>query len=214
MIPFTFPCFGAGGCPSDIVLRCHAMVTTVELQRRCIHCSHFEAVNHSSVFRRPCRLFIFCPTGCLQGTEGTGQTGSRLKHLMRSFWYTLTIEQGQKTTRNRIGKHIPQETLDEGYKRVFFMICCVFHCAGTGKCLWQISNLTNVFKNLHSGFAGCLKTSNCPVQTEWQMNDPVKSLQMVFAKRGLGETLTAGTVWESILRVVLPCWYNLSQHNQ
>lgn len=56
MIPFTFWCCGGCGCPSDIVLRCHAMVTTVELQRRCIHCRHFTAVNHSSVFRRSYRL--------------------------------------------------------------------------------------------------------------------------------------------------------------
>ncbi len=53
MIPFTSRFCGGGGCPSDIVPRCHTMVTTVELQRRCIHCRHFEAVNHSSVFRRP-----------------------------------------------------------------------------------------------------------------------------------------------------------------
>lgn len=56
MIPFMFRCCGGGRCPSDIVLRCHAMVTTVELQRCCIHCSHSEAVNHRSVFRRSLRL--------------------------------------------------------------------------------------------------------------------------------------------------------------
>lgn len=58
-----------GGCSSDIVPRCHAMVTIVELQRRCIHCSHSKAVNHSSVLVG-LTDFLICPTGCLWGTEG------------------------------------------------------------------------------------------------------------------------------------------------
>lgn len=35
------------------------MVTTVEPQRRCIHCRHLEAVNHSSGFKEMLQTFKF-----------------------------------------------------------------------------------------------------------------------------------------------------------
>lgn len=84
--PCTFGCCGDGGCPSDIVLRCHAMVTTVELPRRCIHCSHSKAVNHSSVFRCSHSGFNLPRWMCV-GWYGTHTVGSHTQYPIGSFWY-------------------------------------------------------------------------------------------------------------------------------
>lgn len=80
---------GAAGCPSDIVLRCHAMVTTVELQRRCIHCRHLEAVNHSSVFREAIQTFKSAP---LHKAWDTHRFADPI-YLMGSLWHTWMAEQ-------------------------------------------------------------------------------------------------------------------------